>query len=122
MMMLAIDRGMIWDMADGINADYLGFIPSWFSLADERPAIEQANSGYMHTAGCGFTPFEGFDLRMNKAGKYELVYTKGDPEYPDPPNAEWARTKLRDETIIVFDSAWTAIVQKDGSFVVARCD
>lgn len=122
MYMFALDRGTIWELAEGITADFLGFIPSLFDASDERPAIEQANNGYMSTAGCPFEPFDGFELRKDGNGKYELVYTKGDPEFPDPPNREWARCELGDELIVVFDSAWTAIIQKDGSFVVARCD
>jgi len=43
--------------------------------------------------------------------------------YPgDPPFVLLAETRLRDEVIRVFNYAWVAVIQKDGSFEVCHMD
>jgi hypothetical protein len=47
----------------------------------------------------------------------------GNIKYPgDPQNKLLFEAKLRDETIRVYEHAWVAIAQPDGSFEIARMD
>jgi len=90
------------------HPDMLGIIPTFFSEEDPRPASEQIASEYIG----GWSPFSGFKMLPN-----------GDLSYPgDPPTVLLAETRLRDEVIRFYDSAWLAIIQPDGSFEVARLD
>lgn len=90
--------------------DHLGIIPEWFNEDDPASAREQINQHYQH--GGGWHPLAGFKMAPNE----DLLYP-GDP----PTRALW-KAKLRDETIIIYEYAWVAIIQPDGSFEVARCD
>lgn len=92
------------------NAEMLGFIPTFLSERDPRPAAEQFDDAYRH--GGGWHPFEGFKMLPDGSLKYP-----GDPAYQI-----LAQAKLRDETISIYEHAWVAIVQKDGSFQVSRMD
>ena len=97
-------NGIIWT-----NARAAGGIPSFLNVHDTRPARVQFNENYAH--GGGWCSFPGF------------VRTENAIQYPgDPPREEIARAKLRDETIIIYQGAWVAIVQPDGSFDIARMD
>lgn len=90
--------------------EMLGYIPLFLDEDDPRPAREQLDSNYGH--GGGFRPQAGFEMMPN-----------GDLTYPgDPPFAPLAETKLRDEIIRVYNYAYVAIIQPDGSFVVCRMD
>lgn len=98
-----------------VTAEHLGLIPSFLNEADPRPAREQLHEAYAH--GGGWHPFYGFELQ--KEGAVETWWLK----YPeDPPVRMLAYTTLREETICLFQFAWVAIVQKDGSFEIARMD
>ena len=97
-------------MRNGADPEMLGFIPEFLSLNDPRPAREQLDTAYAH--GGGWRPMEGWELKANDNLKYP-----GDPQ-----TRVIAETKLRDETIYVYEHAWVAIVQPDGQFEVARMD
>lgn len=88
----------------------LGFLPSFLSPSDPRPAREQIDEHYSH--GGGWRPFEGFTL------------LPGDQlEYPgDPPMKPLAEAHLRDERILFYPYEWLVIVQPDGSYEVSRVD
>ena len=123
----AFRAGVIWKLTHpDARLDHLGMLPLWFNAGDERPAQEQANAGYLNTAGCGFHPQTGFTLKQDEKGHYALKY--GDPAVSDedgeadPPLHEIARAELRDELIVLFEAEYVAIIQKDQSFVAARCD
>ena len=89
--------------------DMLGYIPSFLSDNDPRPAREQLHTSYSH--GGGWTPFVGF--RVTSRGL----------EYPgDPPMRLLAEAKLRDETIRFYESSWVSITQPDGSVEISRMD
>lgn len=91
--------------------DMLGYIPLFLSEDDERPAREQFDANYVH--GGGWSPLKG----------WHLTPVTGRIVYPgDPPLDPIAVTRLRDETIYVYPHSWIAIVQKDGSYEVARMD
>lgn len=96
------------------NMEVAGFIPQWLSEADPRPAVEQIHAAYGH--GGGWNDFEGFSL----SGAPEIGYYLSYPG--DPPTHELSRATLRDETLVLFQHSWFAVIQPDGSFRVARLD
>lgn len=87
------------------------FLPYFLHVNDPRKAAEQFNDRYKFG---GWRPRKGDPTKIN--GKDELLYP-GDP--PLPP---LAKCKLRDETIILYQSDFVAIIQPDRSFEVARLD
>ncbi len=90
------------------NAGHLGYIPTFLSNNDPRPAREQFDENYIS----GWQPFEGFKMAPN-----------GDLLYPDdPPTKLLAVGQLRHERIHVYEHAWVAVVQPDGTFEVTRMD
>jgi len=89
--------------------EMLGYIPSFLSEDDPRPAAVQFNSNYPFG---GWDPFPGFKMMAN-----------GNLLYPgDPPVELLAETKLRDEVIRFYNHAWVVIIQPDGSFEACRMD
>jgi len=89
--------------------DMLGYIPLFLSENNPLPAKEQFNHAYSH--GGGWTKFEGHvlsDLGLKYPG--------------DPMRRLIAEAQLRDETIRVYEGAWVAIIQKDGTYEIARLD
>lgn len=93
------------------NETHLGFIPTFLSLDDPRPAAAQFDANYAH--GGGWTPFG--------EGKWQMLEDR--LEFPgDPPFWKLYETRLRGETITIHDHAIVAITQPDGSFAVARLD
>jgi hypothetical protein len=78
------------------------------SESDPRSAREQFDVNYVGR----WRPFKGHTILPN-----------GDLAYPgDPPTRLLAETKLRNETIRMYEHAWVAIIQPDGSFEVAHMD
>ena len=101
------------------NHHLAGAIPSFLSEDDPRPAALQINERYIYGGpDGGWNSFPGFKLLrpMSADGPFRLAYA-GDPD-----RREKCRAKLRDETIILFESDWVAIIQPDGSYDVARID
>lgn len=96
--------------------DHLGYIPQMLNSADPRSAAHQFNDSYAH--GGGWSPFSGFTMLPNGDMQYE------DPEEPDadPPTRKLWEATLHKETICVYEHAWVAIVQPDGSYEVSRMD
>jgi hypothetical protein len=91
--------------------DHVGMIPSWLDLNDPRSAKEQLNEGYAH--GGGWHSFSGFTMDKNT----------GAIKFPgDPPHPPLASIVFRDELIVIYEHAWVAIVQPDGSFEICRMD
>lgn len=90
--------------------DHLGLLPEFWSEDAPGSAKLQAHVNYAH--GGGWHPFNGFKM-----------LTSGRIQYPgDAPLELIAEAKLREETIRIYDGAWVAIVQPDGSFEVSRMD
>ena len=102
---------MIWFIKDAnIRPEQIGYIPEMLSERDERSAKEQIHANYQH--GGGWRSFEGFTMLPN-----------GDLVYPgDPVMHPIAAATLRDECILLYEHAWLAIIQLDGSWEVARID
>lgn len=92
-----------------MTEDHLGYIPSFLSPDDPRPAREQIDTTYVS----GWRPFRGFKFDLKD---HSLKY----PD--DPMMLPLAQAKLRDELILFYPSSWVAIVQPDQSFEVARLD
>jgi hypothetical protein len=89
-------------------ADICGFIPTFLSLADPRPAREQLDAHYQH--GGGWRPQEGFTMH----GGMSLHYP-GDPAF-----RPLAMARFRDEKIVIYEHEYVAVIQPDGSFEVSR--
>lgn len=89
----------------------LGYLPSFVSDDDPRPIREQLDAHYQH--GGGWRPMQGWSLDVDS----------GVIEYPgDDPLAPVASIEIRDETLLIYRYAWVVILQKDGSFEIARMD
>ena len=91
-----------------VTMEHLGLIPHWFRVGDDRPAKEIIEANYPY----GKFGFEGFELRPDNSIKYP-----GDPAYKPLATLEHG-----DELVAFYDSAWVAVIQKDRSFAVIRCD
>jgi len=92
-------------------ADLVGFLPMMLDDSDSRLAAEQFNESYAH--GGGWNPFKGFVFRPDD----QSIKYPGDPAYKPV-----AMALLGDETIYVYEHAWVAIVQPDGSYEISRMD
>jgi hypothetical protein len=88
----------------------LGYLPSFLSEVDPRKVAEQFNENYAH--GGGWDPFQGFTLGTDFSLKYP----------GDPAMKPVAMLAFREEKVFVYESAWVAIVQPDGTFEVCRMD
>lgn len=102
---------MIWIAKHSqARPDMLGFLPSFLSESDPRPAKEQIHTAYAH--GGGWYPQSGFTLLPN-----------GNLAYPgDPPIQVLFEANLREEVIRFYDCEFVAIIQPDGTFEVDRID
>jgi hypothetical protein len=91
--------------------DAVGWIPQFLSEDDPRPAKEQLDTNYKH--GGGWNPMNGWHFFKDTLKLY----------YPgDPAMLPFAKMKLRDEVILVYDHSWVLIMQPDGSHEVSRMD
>jgi len=102
---------MIWvSLHHTCTPEHLGILPSFFDERDPRRAAEQLNANYQH--GGGWHPY----------GPWTML-ADGNLLYPgDPPLIALCETKLRDETIRLYQHQIVAIIQKDGAFEVDRVD
>ena len=92
------------------HPDQLEFLPNFLSENNPASACEQLDAGYRH--GGGWQHMPGFEMLPN-----------GDLYYPgDPPTRLLFETTLRHETIRIYEHAWVAVVQPDGTFEVCRMD
>jgi hypothetical protein len=107
--------------------DHAGFIPHFLSELDPRPAVEQINERYAHGGGW-------HDLTVGERGFRLMGGNPGMLKYPgDPPmHPLWEGYLHRvgttgddawtGERIVIYEHAFVAIIQADGSFRVARLD
>ena len=91
-----------------------GFLNTMLFTEDTRPAAEQFNERYAH--GGGWHPNGKSTVEKQEDGKYHMLFPG------DPPMEEIARAQLRDETIVLFEYEFVAIIQPDGSAQVDRMD
>lgn len=88
--------------------DALGILPTWLTLGDERPVLEQFNSNYQF----GLHPISEGELSDD-----------GIFSYPgDPPLYPLGKQILNGEKIYYYQHALVAIQQPDNSFVYIRMD
>lgn len=93
----------------GANAAMvIGSMPELLSRLDPRPAREQLHERYAY--GGGWFPYNKFRMKEGAVLAHD-----GDPDM-HPLAMAW----LRDERIYIYEYSWINIVQKDGSFEVAR--
>lgn len=96
---------------DWTNPNVVGHLPHIIQEIDPRPAIDQIREKYIG----GWWPFDGFDLKKNADGSYQL-------EYPgDRPMKELSRATLREETIVLFEYDWVAVIN-GSAYQIARMD
>lgn len=88
----------------------VGLIPEFLLESDPRSAAEQIDERYSY--GGGWCPIKRFKLLPDKSLKYP----------GNPAMRPFAKAKLRDEMIYVYESGWVAIVASDGTFEVSRLD
>jgi hypothetical protein len=97
------------------NSHLAGLLPDIITASDPRPAAEQIAERYAH--GGGYRPFGGGSWALGvKGGKITLEYPGG------PMFREVARIELAKQTVVLFDSAFVAIIELDLAFVVLRMD
>jgi hypothetical protein len=93
----------------GTHPDEIGIIPSFLDEDDPRPAREQLDANYQH--GGGWRSLPNFDLDGTTL------------KYPgDPPMQPIAAMQLRNEMVLIYPSAFVMVLQKHGTFEVARMD
>ena len=106
----SIVPGTVWT-----NPFVVAFLQDIFRGDDPRPAVEQANDRYAH--GGGWRPFAGFEMTGADTTGGAAIHYPGDPAM-----RELSRCTLNTETLILFEYGWVAVLQPDGSFVIARMD
>lgn len=106
---------MIWTQLDPRVSleDAVGLLPAFLSEDDPRGACEQFAERYIGGWIDSKVGRGGFTLADNGA---ILLYPN------DPPMTALAMTRLRDELIIVYPSAYVCVLKTNGSFRVARLD
>ncbi len=87
----------------------LGLVPDFIRQDDSRPLREQIHERYVYG---GWSPIKGF--KMDE--RFRLSYPG------DPALVPYCFIEHGDERLYAYQSSIFAIVQKDGTFEVARLD
>jgi hypothetical protein len=106
---------LVWILEHAHGRNALGFIPAMLDDNDPRPAREQLDANYQH--GGGWRKFNGFEMLPD----YSIKYPE-DPPLPVLAEAVLHTNTDKPETIRLYTHGWVAIVQKDGSYEIARMD
>jgi hypothetical protein len=88
---------------------HLGYIPTFLNSSDKRSAAKQFDANYIGR----WRPLKGFEMNPET---FSIKYP-GDPKL-----LPIAVATLRQERIFIYESAWVAIVQPDGTFEFSRMD
>lgn len=100
---------MTWELLHPLmTPGHLGYLPSFLSEKDSRPAKEQLDERYIG----GWRPFHGFKALSG----HRLSYPH------DPILSPLAKLQFREELIVLYQHSWVAIFQKDETFEVCRMD
>ena len=94
-----------------------GYIPTFLSEEDPRPARDQFNENYAH--GGGWMPFKG--CKLHTGGTMALTYPGDPPLYPVA-SAVLHPNSAHPERIFVYPYAWVLILQDDETWEVSRMD
>jgi hypothetical protein len=90
--------------------NHVGYLPDFLVESDPRPAREQFNERYKDG---GWRPMEGFSYNA----RTHALSSEGDPDLP-----LMAFIQFRDEQIMIYQYSIILILQKNGTFEVARMD
>ena len=112
----------IWTMARGVHPETIGVLPMILMSNDPRPVKDQLDDRYSHGGGYSVSPGNWKYIPAEGENEATLQYTSTSGEESDEALREMARTQIHDETCILFDYQFMAIVQPDASFVVVRVD
>jgi hypothetical protein len=101
-----------WELIHpNMTYEHLGFLPVIFSEDDPSPAREQVNKKYAYGGG------------WNPQSRWTVDAKTLTARYPgDEPLQPIAKRKLHDETVVLYEGSYVAVIQPDGSFEVARMD
>lgn len=101
----------IWTLLDPrVTMAHLGFLPGFLDADSPDAASSQLDKGYKKYGG--WRPQQDFEMTDNNY----LTYPG------DPPLRPIAETSIRGETIRLYEHAFVAVIQADGSFEVCRMD
>lgn len=96
--------------------EMLGYLPCWLDPADPLCAVEQFDRHYRRFGGWREVP--GWQM----IGEGRTCYLQCVTYPSDPIRPLLAKMQLRDETVLFFHGAYTAVQQADGSLSIARMD
>ena len=92
----------------GAPIEAWGLLPTFLDDDDPSPVREQLGKGYG-----SWKPFQGFELTIKPP---TLTY----PD--DPPMRPLSAFEFRGELVLLFPHSWVLVMQKDGTWEVARMD
>lgn len=96
-----------------------GLVPSFLDVTDEDDAIAQIAKNYIGWHDAMW--MEPEVMNAGDVGEATMLFKNVEPG--DPPLREVTRCMLREETIIMFQYAWTVVVSGEGQLVgCARLD
>jgi hypothetical protein len=93
--------------------EHLGFIPLWLKDNDPTPLALQLDRCYSH--GGGWKPFDVVTLNRTS---YALEYPGDPPLYP----IAMIEVEGHQEKVLMYESAWVAILWPNFTFEVCRMD
>jgi hypothetical protein len=103
----------IWRLlAPDVTPEWLGYIPSFLRVDDDRPAKVQLNERYNRLAGASW----------RKTAAQFTLSPHGLKSQSDPMMRVLAECQLGDENIRLYEGSWVAVIQPDGAFEVSRMD
>lgn len=117
-----------------VTPDHLGLIPSFLSNDDPRDAVAQIDANYQHGGGWrdskvgdgGWKPTAFFGMLKWPKDPPILALAKAvlhpDRKFIDAVTGEAPTTRHPPEMVIIYESAWVAVIQAGGVFRVARID
>ena len=109
------DSGVIWRLAGSTPPNALGVIPHWFYEVG-KSCKDIVNENYGHGGGWRRTALS-FVLRTDcPAEEWRLEYP------PDPAMFLLAYCVIGLEIFCIFEHAWCAIIQPDGTYEICRID
>ena len=97
------------------NSEQCGFLPHFFREEDPRSAEEQLDESYAH--GGGYHPLDNFTVFVKEGEPARLVWADPAPDEEDRTEEHYeevARAQMRDQTLILFELSFLAIIGPNG--------